>query len=758
MRQRNIACRAALGTSGALALPTVLLLLAFSPGASAAGCHNEAIREAQHSTFLPDCRAYEMVSPPQKNGGGVDIVSPRTRTAADGSAVDFISLTPFPGATGSSIGTDYLAERAGGAAGPLGTGWTTHTITPSAEPLSFGQAAESEEPSFMGDFDPAFELGVLVSSNPLTADPDVAGVPNLYLDSGLRSAVPGGIELLTACPNCRTRDEAEGPGKGALRPPETPRDLSEDMPTLVASNIDERRFLFESGEPLTTGTTPHFDHLFEYHAGVVTLVAQIPSAGASECDDLTGPACKPGPISSAGEAGGTPGFWYNGEHTLHPLSDGSDGHSRAFFTLNPGVIGSGAEESYTGGRLFLREDGHYTAQLNASERQVADPNGARPAVFRGASSNGERAFFTSTQALTETAPVGNTAKLYEYDATKPGSDPHNLTYIAEEARSVIGISSDGSYVYFEQRHGTDGSIQLWHDGTISLVVSEGSNLNNSITDGLANGYPELYASRVTPDGRWLLFETGDGAIRVPGRLSVYNASSSTPVHPNVVCVSCLPSGETGTSHVFVNADVESGHVATSSHESHALSDDGRYVFFTTAAPLVADDHNNTPDVYEYDTAIGTVSLLSSGAEDEGSSWFLDASTDGQDVFFVTEQPLVGWDTDAATDLYDARVDGGFAEPVPAPVCASGDSCAGTPIPTPPPSGVGSSAVLSGNPPPPPPPPSELRCPAGQHVSRVNGQLRCVRPPCPKGKRLERIKHHNRCVAVLHKRRKTGGAR
>ncbi|HXR31732.1 MAG TPA: hypothetical protein VN752_11390, partial [Solirubrobacterales bacterium] len=32
-------------------------------------CANEAIRQAQGSTFLPDCRAYEMVSPPDKNQG-----------------------------------------------------------------------------------------------------------------------------------------------------------------------------------------------------------------------------------------------------------------------------------------------------------------------------------------------------------------------------------------------------------------------------------------------------------------------------------------------------------------------------------------------------------------------------------------------------------------------------------------------------------------------------------------------------------------
>jgi hypothetical protein len=108
--------------------------------------------------------------------------------------------------------------------------------------------------------------------------------------------------------------------------------------------------------------------------------------------------------------------------------------------------------------------------------------------------------------------------------------------------------------------------------------------------------------------------------------------------------------------------------------SHALSDDGRYVFFDTLDALVPQDINKQRDVYEYDTVTGQVHLISGGTCDCGS-FFVDASPDGGNVFFTTHQELVQADIDTNSDLYDARIDGGIAkqnEAPPAP-CV-GDDC------------------------------------------------------------------------------------
>jgi hypothetical protein len=106
------------------------------------------------------------------------------------------------------------------------------------------------------------------------------------------------------------------------------------------------------------------------------------------------------------------------------------------------------------------------------------------------------------------------------------------------------------------------------------------------------------------------------------------------------------------------------------------------VFFNTPEALVPEDTNGRPDAYEYDAQTATVHLLSTG-KSTSPSYMIDATANGDDVYIVTRQRLVGWDVDDNYDLYDARVGGGFPDP-PAPTtgCA-GESClpAASPSPT-----------------------------------------------------------------------------
>ena len=60
----------------------------------------------------------------------------------------------------------------------------------------------------------------------------------------------------------------------------------------------------------------------------------------------------------------------------------------------------------------------------------------------------------------------------------------------------------------------------------------------------------------------------------------------------------------------------------------------------------------------YDWRDGKVRLISTGADPNESS-FAGVTANGHDIFFRTSQRLVGQDTDAASDVYDARVEGGL---------------------------------------------------------------------------------------------------
>ncbi len=121
------------------------------------------------------------------------------------------------------------------------------------------------------------------------------------------------------------------------------------------------------------------------------------------------------------------------------------------------------------------------------------------------------------------------------------------------------------------------------------------------------------------------------------------------------------------------------------YQPRYLSNDGR-LFFNSADNLVAADTNEKEDVYEYEPKDvgsctetgGCIGLISSGTSDRESS-FLDASENGDDVFFVTAGSLVAADTDHSLDIYDAHVCTGsepcFTYPTSSsPECESAAAC------------------------------------------------------------------------------------
>jgi hypothetical protein len=667
------------------ALACGLALATGGTAAAADSCVNAGIRATEMASLLPDCRAYEMVSPPEKHGGDVSPLGSRTRAAVDGDTVQLVSMAGFDAAHGTNaLGTEYISERSA-------AGWSTHGI----DPPQLAPAFPTWTSRYLGDFSDDLGTGVYFALSPVTsADPNVANVRNLYLRRDLLVPGPGSYQLLTGCPACAS----------PLVPP--PFSLAALDPQLAGASAGFRHVIFESPLNLTVDASGSGPKLYESVDGNVRLAGVLPDSACAT------PPC-PAPESVAGLGALNVSENDTGQYTPHAIS--ADG-SRIVFTAGPFVDSSSLGASLTGARagdLYMRIDGSSTIQLNVSERSTPDPNGHQPALYGGASQDGSKVFFMTTEKLTDDATGGADLNLYMYDVDAPAG--HHLTLITRDSEPsddfaglpkavyVAGTSEDGSYVYFfgsnaliagqTNPEGTAAKLlYVWHDGTLRFLATDGGFTQlhtNWGEDGLSNA-TDANEFRVSPDGRHIAFATRNSATAQRAGFDNSSASCASGACAEVyrysydsdrlTCVSCDSGGRApaGDAEITSTGSVDPTFLTVTRHLSHSLSDDGRYVFFDTPDPLVARDTNGKRDVYEYDATTGLVSLISTGRSDS-DSLFVEATPSGNDVFFATRQQLVGIDTDQATDLYDARVGGGIEAQNPPPrVPCSGIVCHGAP--------------------------------------------------------------------------------
>jgi hypothetical protein len=118
--------------TGLLAAAWAALALPVSP-ARADDCPNGGLRALNGSSGLPDCRAYEMVTSPFKEG-----FKPQLQSYTDGGVYTYFSVGSFAGNPyGSNSGNQYVATRSAG-------GWTTVAHNPPGDQWIFqgGEAAE----------------------------------------------------------------------------------------------------------------------------------------------------------------------------------------------------------------------------------------------------------------------------------------------------------------------------------------------------------------------------------------------------------------------------------------------------------------------------------------------------------------------------------------------------------------------------------------------------------------------------------------
>jgi hypothetical protein len=151
-------------------------------------------------------------------------------------------------------------------------------------------------------------------------------------------------------------------------------------------------------------------------------------------------------------------------------------------------------------------------------------------------------------------------------------------------------------------------------------------------------------------------------------------------------------------------------------DSRIISEDGSRVVFTSAEPLSEVASNGLSNAYEWHD--GIVSIVSTGSATAPVEYVV-ISSSGRDLFFITNQGLVPQDTDGQTDIYDARIGGGFPVPPAEPQPCKGDACQG-PLSAPAPALVpgGTATQTAGENLPPPAKASPKKLTRAQRLARA----------------------------------------
>jgi hypothetical protein len=633
------------------------LAVAVGPAVASGRCPNEALRVGP-SASLPDCRAYEVVA---NLGGSADmILKPNLDSAVAASDGEHLALhaeTVFAEPGVHLAGTDAVYSR-------TAAGWTAQSIA------AAGMAADTFEPAL---FSPDLSQVALMAAPRLSDQVNPEGTKaTLYA-----GPTGGPYTALANIPNQGEGTELVGANAGTPGVPAFSDVLLQSFDSELLPPGHER----EIAEATNAGKP----NLYEWNDGRRQLV-NVEGEGSQ--------------LRSLNPCGASLGAGTDAGNALNAVS--ADG-SKVFFTSPVDQKLPGCLEP----ALYMRVDGRETVDVSEPEGVSVAPSERGEVAYDGASADGSKVFFMTATALTRGAGAG--FHLYEYATEAPKE--HRLTLIANEAAGFgqfinpsVVVSEDGSTVYYEGTH--EGITGIWHyqtaTGETSFVAAPSETLSAD------------EAHYATPNGSFLTFPSGVGGVRVAGphgleveprgehgenELYRYDAADGS-----VVCVSCgarvAPKGKVRVPEVTSSLLVTPDSLST----AVSISEDGQRVFFETTAKLVPQDTNESTaeeevnsglgkgvDVYEWEAdgaeegpglfcgaANGCTHLISTG-EEVGPENFVGASANGENVFFTSEAQLVPQATPEFTNIYDARVDGGFAPPPPSAECTS---CQGVGSPPP----------------------------------------------------------------------------
>jgi hypothetical protein len=631
------------------------------------------------SANLPDCRAYELVTPADTRGMTPEAAGPITHQFSDrlvapagegaGDRVSFfVDGGTLPGFEGNGIFDGYRARRAEGT--HPSAGWDSTLFSPSYLETAASLASKPGQEGVASDQQYSFWW---------------VSAPEGTLDPGIYLRTPTGFEYV-------------GQGSLGLDPNVNTHYVSPGGSHVIFSSTAH----LEAATPLAQDNS---EALYDRTAGdtsakVVSLKpGEVPLSGKEKAAYM-----------GSNEGGTAIIFKVNGVLYLRRKNQDTVEVAKAPNTF-AGVSADGKHVFYVGAAVSGQVPA--PAKLWAFDADSESSTEIAPnSRFVNVSGDGSHVYFTSTEVL---------------DDSLEGSPGENNFYVwngVDESTDLVGLldPEDLAPLGFQ---GVADNLIRWPEAIAIGEVGRARSPARSTSDGSTLVFQSHSQLTLYDNTEANAADCGDPKVAGDRCAEVYRYDDEAS-GGGLTCVSCDPSGAPPEGDALLQ-DLRIVSTVRAATLIPNVTEDGSRVFFQSKDPLLPEDANSVEDVYEWQApgidgckrANGCLGLISSG-QGEQDSFLYGMTLDGHDVFFSTVEKLAGADITGSPSIYDARVDGGIPDPLAGATC-EGDACQGegsspTVLPTPATFNSGPGNVKTK--------PSR-KCPQNRRKVRRRGKVMCV---------------------------------
>ena len=616
-------------------------------------CPNQVARQQTGAGSLPDCRAYELVSPGHAGTAVLHPGGPFSAYATSPARFGFeaaVNAIPGPWNAENLLTDRYVATR--------GTnGWTTQYVGGDADQFGLGGQPLTYTREIYGDLGLSQFIAWKTPFNgggPFMAPyvKNASGITTGQLPTNA-AEVPGATDGATWVGDVQPSGDFSHYFFSSANLAFAPGGVTSGVGSVYDNNVGEGSVSIASKTPggsdiqaepqnisngflQLAGASDDGTHVLIASPKTGVCGRSLCGEGANACNDpktQETEQCLLQPGHLYMRVGGVVTYDVSLGHVVQYEGMTDDG-SEVFFTSSEQITGDDSDSSID---LYVwRESSDSVTRLSTGSGGVGNTNACAATWIKGCG--------------VAVVPKADPVDAYGNPANNPPSD-----------NSIAGL--DGAVYFYspEQLAGSDGGVP----GRRNLFVARHGAVHFVAAIDTENPITRM---QVTPSGRF-------GAFITSSRLTPYDNAGYEMMYRfddqtgELICASCNLSGKSST------VDVEG------SQNGLFLSEPGS-AFFATVDALVEDDSNGTVDVYEFTNSKPRLITTGVTGSDEGANppnppGLIGVSNNGTDVYFSTLETLVPEDHNGSfLKFYDARTGGGFPAVAEVAPCAAADECHG----------------------------------------------------------------------------------